>query len=325
MVLGRKRKRVAISGTVSKSLPLDALSPIAPFHGLEPQLDGRCRNNPPVPLFATFEFSGPDKSVQVVESNPEDSRCLDCCHFCFFLCPSLFLLDTHNASAYACAMQRDMYTAVTVSILIPTSKEWAEGQTFYDEPIRVRAFTDDDLDQKSRSGKETWRQIPEDARLEILNIVAIIRALESNDEAGAEKAILALKSGTGQLVMGVVKASLKEPEYKLDTLVKHLCCRLDDVRLVLWKIQGRLAPGILCPDIRTAFFVHVLMSAVGARASLRLCPKCGKPFMQKRADQEYCSVPCREAHRIERWRARKKSQVSQNRIRKSKPATGRAE
>jgi hypothetical protein len=222
-------------------------------------------------------------------------------------------------------MQRDTYDTVTISILIPCSHEWAEGKTFYDERISVRAFTDDDLDQKSSTGKETWRQIPDSTKSEILNIVAIIRALELKDDAAAEKAILALKAGKGSLVGGIVKASLKAPEFKQDLLVKDLSCRLDDVRLVLWKTHGRLAPGLLCSDIETAFFVYVLTRAVGARASLRLCPKCGTTFMQKRGDQEYCSMKCREAHRIERWRAKKKSQVSQHRVRKSKPVNGRAE
>lgn len=215
-------------------------------------------------------------------------------------------------------MQRHTYDAVTVSILIPASREWAEGETFYDERILVRAFTEDDLDRKSESGKTVWREIPESTKSEILNIVAVIRALESNDEAAAEKAILALKSRAGSLVLGIVRASLKEPGYKQDTLVKDLCSRLEEVRLVLWKTQGRLAPGLLCSDIRTAFFVHVLMSAVGGKASLRICPKCGKTFMQKRADQEYCSVRCREAHRIERWRARQKSDAPEKRVKRSR-------
>ena len=202
-------------------------------------------------------------------------------------------------------MPRDTYNTVTVSILIPVSKEWAEGETFYDEPIRVRAFTDEDIDQKTACGKQTWSQVPESQKLQILNIVAVIRALESDDRGAAQRAILALKEKAGPLVLGIVKASLNEPGFLQDTLVKDLCNRLDSVRLVLWKTQGRIAPGILCPDISTAFFVHLLMSAVGARASLRLCPKCGKIFLQKRADQDYCSVKCRESHRVERWRARK--------------------
>jgi len=214
-------------------------------------------------------------------------------------------------------MQRDMYDTVTVSILMPASKEWAEGETFYDERILVRAFTEDDLDQKSESAKAAWREIPEYTKSEILNIVAVIRALESNDEAAAEKALLALKSGAGSLVLGIVRASLNNPEYKQDTLVKHLCSRLEEVRLVLWKTQGRLAPGLLCSDIGAAFFVHVLMSAVGGKASLRICPKCGKTFMQKRADQEYCSLRCREAHRVDRWRARQKSDAVQKRVKRS--------
>jgi predicted nucleic acid-binding Zn ribbon protein len=202
-------------------------------------------------------------------------------------------------------MQRDPYNTVTISILIPVSPDGAEGETFYDERIRVRRFTARDMDRASDCGKQTWNQVPEWQKAQILNVVAVIRALESDDRVAAERAILALKENTGSFVLGIVKASLKEPGFLQDTLVKDLCNRLDSVRVVLWKTQERIAPGILCPDVPTAFFVHVLMSAVGAKASLRLCPKCGKIFMQKRADQDYCSVKCREAHRVERWRTRK--------------------
>src|ERR1700732_1186245 len=110
-VLGRRRSNAAISGTVSKSLPLDKLSPIASSHSLEPRLDGRCRNDPLAHLFATFEFSGPDKSVQVVESNPEDSRCLDCCHFCFF--------HTHRCFSLTVTMLVLMLAQCNVTRTIP--------------------------------------------------------------------------------------------------------------------------------------------------------------------------------------------------------------
>jgi hypothetical protein len=208
-------------------------------------------------------------------------------------------------------MQRGTYDTVTVSILIPTSAERSEGRAFRDDDwVRVRAFTRKEMDGASALGKNTWRQISRWRKSEILHIVSIIRALESNDQQAVQDAILALKARSyapDSLAMRITKRNLNAPEYPQDTLVYELCRQLDEVRLVLWKTQGRIAPGILCADVQTAFLVHVLMSAVGAKASLRLCPKCGTTFMQKRQDQDYCSVKCREAHRVERWRRKKAS------------------
>jgi len=206
------------------------------------------------------------------------------------------------------SMRRNANKSVTVSILLPAAKEWAEGTTYFEEPIRVRAFTNDDMDLSTPNGKETWKEIPAPARIGILKTVELIRALHAGDHEATEKAILALNSEAGPLVRMIVNASLKEPGYTQDVLVRQLCQRLEDVRFVLWKTEGRLEPGILCADIQTAFSVHTLMSAVGATSSVRLCPNCGKTFMQTRADQDHCSGRCRDANRMRRFRSRQKSE-----------------
>jgi len=73
-------------------------------------------------------------------------------------------------------------------------------------------------------------------------------------------------------------------------------------RLVLWWTGLRFTPAIWCEDMKTAFYVCALLSAVGGKG-LRICPHCSNPFVQKRPDQNYCSIAHREAHRVARWRA----------------------
>jgi len=203
-------------------------------------------------------------------------------------------------------MQRDSYNTVTVPILIPASKEWSEGETYSDdERVRVREFTDDDADKTITCGKESWDQLSTGEKTHILRFGDVLRALETKDQSEIEKAMLVLKSDSGPISQGVAKRLVKESGYIPDALIFELCRHLGDVRLVLWKqLDGRLAPGLLCANAATAYWIRTLWSAVGAKAGPRLCPKCSKMFTQTRADQEYCSIKCREAHRVERWRAR---------------------
>jgi hypothetical protein len=204
-------------------------------------------------------------------------------------------------------MQRDRYNTVTMEILVPASPAEADGETFYDEPIRVRRFTTEDLNRNSARGKKTWEQIEPRKQTETLNLVDLVRTIRAGDAIAIEKALLNLKATSGPMVLAITKALLKEPSFAQQVLVKELSTQLDNVRLVLWDQGGRVAPALLCADVGSALLVRVVMSAVGATAGLRLCPKCGQVFLQKRADQDYCSVKCREAHRVERWRAGKKS------------------
>jgi hypothetical protein len=212
-------------------------------------------------------------------------------------------------------MQRDKYDAVTLEILVPASSAEKEGEAYAnlwaeDSPIKVRRFVDEDLDRSFRRGKATVRQFVQgqgevSTQNQILNLVELVRAIEAKDVLAMERATINLKSSQGPLALGITEALMKEPGYIESMLARDLSSRLDDVRLVMWQWQGRTSPALLCPDIATALLIRVVMSAVGARAGLRLCPKCGQIFLQKRQDQDYCSVKCREAHRVARWRAQK--------------------
>jgi hypothetical protein len=77
-------------------------------------------------------------------------------------------------------------------------------------------------------------------------------------------------------------------------------------RLVLWWTGERFTPAIWCENVKTAFYVRALLSAVRGKG-IRICPHCSEVFFQQRSDQNYCSVAHREAHRVARWRAMKLS------------------
>src|SRR5215469_11698102 len=77
---------------------------------------------------------------------------------------------------------------------------------------------------------------------------------------------------------------------------------LSRTRLTYWVRNGssELQPAVFCPDLGTAMAVHVILNG-----AMRVCPHCGTIFTAQHLKQQYtCSVRCREAHRIARFRAR---------------------
>jgi hypothetical protein len=83
---------------------------------------------------------------------------------------------------------------------------------------------------------------------------------------------------------------------------------LHRVRLVFW-IYGpdpQLGPALYCPEFKTAVAVHLIL-----RDAFRYCPRCQKTFLVEHPTQMCCSIECREAHRIARWRAAKRQENKQ--------------
>jgi hypothetical protein len=67
-------------------------------------------------------------------------------------------------------------------------------------------------------------------------------------------------------------------------------------------MQKRRAIGIYCSDYRTAIAAKMILGCI------RVCFRCHKPFIAKRPKQNCCKAGCREAYRLARWRAKKKSE-----------------
>jgi len=85
---------------------------------------------------------------------------------------------------------------------------------------------------------------------------------------------------------------------------------LDSVRLVLWWSGKQLRPALYCPQAKAALYTMLLMKIAAGRG-WGVCPYCGQFFVQKRSDQNYCTIAHREAHRVARWRAARVSQSKQ--------------
>ncbi|HWZ45955.1 MAG TPA: hypothetical protein VNW97_20955 [Candidatus Saccharimonadales bacterium] len=81
---------------------------------------------------------------------------------------------------------------------------------------------------------------------------------------------------------------------------------LESARLVLWWSGSRFQPAIYCGELKAALYTFLLMKLAMGQG-WGVCPKCGAFFVQKRSDQNYCSMAHREAHRVARWRASKKT------------------
>jgi len=78
---------------------------------------------------------------------------------------------------------------------------------------------------------------------------------------------------------------------------------IQDARLVTWWPGNKaplVSPGIYCPDWKTAAYVMLLMGTI------RVCPKCGNPFVPKTDNQDYCTPAHGVAYRTARSRGRKK-------------------
>lgn len=238
-------------------------------------------------------------------------------------------------------MQRARYDTVTekLPVLVPASEKEMEGwATFLPEigsPDRVRTLKDDDLCNPQKHLNE----------IEVLHfsaVLALSRALDNvadtialkNAHEKLEKAQQLhlskdrrLSTGVSEDAMQRMGAALahltglppqeaiahfegirpgKRAREDLRWLLSYEISKvLDEARFVLWYPGNALKPAIWCPSIRVAFYVHALLSVAGGKG-LRICPHCSKAFLQERPDQNYCSIAHREAHRVARWRFKKK-------------------
>lgn len=237
-------------------------------------------------------------------------------------------------------MQRGIYDAVThefrLPVLVPATPARGEGLATFEQelgrPQPVRIFKDSDL-------KDAKRHLTESEATHFYAIVALAQSLRhpsdsiaiENARAVLEKAYeirraeprfgglppAGLAEGLSRLVGLPPQQSLEvwegrragpraalDPRWQLSYEVSQAI--FFSARLVLWWTSCRFTPAIWCQDMKTAFYVRALLTAVGGKG-LRICPHCNEPFLQERPDQSYCSIAHREAHRVARWRAEKAS------------------
>jgi hypothetical protein len=75
--------------------------------------------------------------------------------------------------------------------------------------------------------------------------------------------------------------------------------------VVWWSYdKKRFAPGLYCPDARTA--LHALaLSSIGEPGGLGACPRCDVSFIVSRVTKRYCSARCQQAASMMRSRNRR--------------------
>lgn len=194
-------------------------------------------------------------------------------------------------------------TVTEISVVVPSPRDVGEGFI----PGRwgmkpVRALKDKDLDPTSKQGKKIWQALSPKQRQNLLNTIELRRAVETRDLLALKKFCRFLTGGDDpKLLEAVLDSHLPK-----DKLAESVSEDAAQARLILRWTGKRFLPALLCPDIATALYVRLLLGIVGGKA-LRVCPYCSKPFVQGRTDQDYCSIPHREAHRVRRWRAAQKT------------------
>lgn len=238
--------------------------------------------------------------------------------------------------------QRGRIKGVTNRILILVDAE--PGEQGYpasfslpeEPPGLVREFEDADF-------RRVLRRLREDEKAHFFSLVELITALQSNDALALTHArerlekslelrrkppeskmnglfesddstivltsIFGLQPGqeveASKLWYGLA-LSAREKQDARWLLSRQLSARLHHVELVLWWTGKYFAPALYCGHEPSALYVRALLGLAGTTKTLMVCPHCGTPFIQERTDQQYCSVAHREAHRVARWRARKK-------------------
>jgi hypothetical protein len=241
-------------------------------------------------------------------------------------------------------MQRPRSNTVTdIPVLVPCDERDQEGIATWRSVVRetwthVRALNQADLDSKSK--KSPLRLVSESDKELFYAAVDLLQGLESKDRTAIarsrQRIVIALghKHGVGlDWAQGIGRALGLKPGRRAEAAAYELVAldlgrntnvrlllsgvvsdALDSVRLVLWWSGGKFRPALFCSDPTSALFTFILMRIVAGKG-WGVCLHCGVFFVQKRSDQAYCTIAHREAHRVARWRERKRFK---NRARKSR-------
>jgi hypothetical protein len=199
----------------------------------------------------------------------------------------------------------------------------------------VVVLSSSDLDPKSERGKRIWNAVGSDVRKELLGVI-VLRNLIQRGETYSSATVKQVYHDLAFQIFGqevdrpwseemlrLMRQKTGRPDWKpksevdsfgeaIDSVRRHptvvaglVTRELDPVRLVLWWSGSCFLPAIWCEDLREAIYVLSLPAFAGGKA-LMVCPRCREVFVQSRPDQDYCSIRCREAYRVARWRAEKR-------------------
>lgn len=209
-------------------------------------------------------------------------------------------------------MSRDPLQTVTFPVLISEVAEKADGFcTLFPTPNRtsfanVRVVTEREI--KTRLPKIFASKDVSRTNEKILYVGAgqLRRAYEAKDERALEDALRKVSPWVPRILgPGVVRSVADKWEGARLDYSNLMSNTIQYAQLVVW-FPGRKARlgslGIYCPNWKTAAHVMLLMG------SIRVCPKCGAPFIPKSENVDYCTPAHGVAHRtaLSRWRAKQK-------------------
>jgi hypothetical protein len=199
-------------------------------------------------------------------------------------------------------MQRDHYKPVTrVPVLIPAAVgKHADGKASWVEGYRsLQPVT------LLKTDASIFGLLKDAEREELLAIVSLIQTLRQNDPLATRSALERVNNLNdprfGELLTTMMTQHHSFAQRELSRIISK---ELEQVRLKLWWNGHRFSPALFCPSTKTGIYVETLLSTIGGKA-VTVCPRCGNMFVQERSNKDYCSIRCREAHRVARWRARK--------------------
>ena len=268
------------------------------------------------------------------------------CNGDFVFCHGASSLTITNSTVIVLCVKRDQYKTVTdFALLVPASEPDAMGEaTFLSETECVRHVRALKLEEIKKTAKGLKR-----AEAEHFDALLALRdSLESMDGLARDNAVERMKRvyrrreserpkypPEVERILGETFASFSglSPEetikymdgvrsgpkasaslqrlfsYEVSQAVGSL---LHNAQIVLWWMEGAFRPAIYCPDIKTALYIHTFFLAPVGGVGFRICPYDGEQFFQDRPNQEYCCPAHREAHRVARFRDKKKRKAAES-------------
>jgi hypothetical protein len=226
--------------------------------------------------------------------------------------------DFCNHNDTILVMQRSEYEAVThpsMAVLVDAPPNQCDGWIFLSPENGVsgkpvKAITDINFvrlaEKLGKSHKSQWDFIRGALLLQSAGKKGDLRAAREAYELCSPELFGATDP---EIVRGFI-ANITSNRNSLWMLLPQMAARLlSPAKLIYWQAGTatnalpQLAPGIYCPDDKTAVAAKMLLGVT------RVCPRCHVPFLPKWSTQTCCSVRCREAHRVARWREQEKAKA----------------
>lgn len=187
---------------------------------------------------------------------------------------------------------------------------------------RVRQLHESEVDPNSKTGKRFFGAMKPDQLKHFLAVVTLMKAVVAQDALAVRKArenfiqahqvrrkeqvniglvegdpgsdsarfitrLLGLQEGEEEKALQIWNGFVPGPNAANDPgwlLSKEISDFMVSVRFVLWWTGRRFLPALYCDDLSKVLYVFAALRLAGGRG-FAVCPKCQKPFIQKRSDQ----------------------------------------